>query len=670
METKNVLLITLVALVALGIVFFQYYYKNKIKGKLAALLSLLRFVSLFTILLLIVNPKFTKKEYAIDKSNLVVLVDNSVSVKSSKSSIHAILEQIKSNSSLHEKFKIQQYSFGDEVKISDSLNFKDKRTDITQALSKVSHIYDHKNTVGIILTDGNQTIGEDYEFYGSKLKFPIYPIALGDTTTYEDIKISQVNTNKYAFLKNKFPIEFYITYDGLNKSTTYANITLNDKSVFREKVEFSNTNRLKRINTFIDASSVGVKTIKIAVEAIRNERNRSNNEKTIAVEVIDEKTKIGIVSAISHPDIGAIKKAIESNEQRSSILLAPDAARNNLAEIDIFVIYQPDASYKRVFDYIAKKKASALIVVGTKTDLFFLNSIQSYFKIETGYPIQEVNAVLNPSFATYDISDFNLTEYPPLLTSSGRISFKGSSEPLLQMNVRGVDVLNPLFVIAETNESKLAVFLGENIWKWRLEAYKNERNFDNFDQFIGKLFLFLSDNNKKSRLNIDYKPIYEGIGNAKVTATYFDEAYIFDKNANLAITLNGKKEIPMLLKSNYYEADLSDLNAGTYNFTVNVKKSLLFKTGKFTILDFDVEQQFMSTDFKKLHILAETTNGQLYYPNNILPLLEQLSSDNRFLPLQKSKEIVVPLIDFRMLLGIIITALALEWFIRKFNGLI
>tara|TARA_R110002050_G_scaffold16019_2_gene49097 strand:+ start:194890 stop:196902 length:2013 start_codon:yes stop_codon:yes gene_type:complete len=670
MQIQSLLLIILAALVALGIVGFQYYNKTKRKGKLTIFLSFLRFIGIFSLLLLLINPKFTKKEYTLEKTNLVILVDNSTSVKVSKSSIDTVLQEIKANSTLNEKFKIQQYNFGEQLKISDSLTFSDERTDVFQALSAVSNIYRNKNTVGVLLTDGNQTIGQDYEFYGTKLKFPIFPIAVGDTTSYEDIRISQVNTNKYAFLKNKFPIEFYVSYDGLNDIISYVTISINGKSVFKEQIQLSAIQKSKRFATFLEANSVGLKKIQITVASIENERNIRNNQRTLAVEVIDEKTNIGIVSAISHPDIGALTKAIESNEQRSVTLLTPNDLSKDLEEIDIFVLYQPNTSFKNVYDYIANKNASVFIIAGTKTDLNFLNRVQTHFKIETGYPIQEVSAVLQTAFSKYDISDFKITEFPPVLSTSGDISFMGTSESLLQMNIKGVDLPNPLLAITETNESKLAIFLGENIWKWRLQAYRNDRNFENFDQFFGKLFLFLSDNKKKNRLNIDYQPIYEGVGNAKITATYFDEAFVFDANASLVVKLNGEKEIPMLLKNKYYEADLSDLNAGTYNFTVAVSKSPLSKSGTLTILDFDVEQQFLATDYKKLNTFAQTTNGKLYYPNEIMPLLEQLNSDNRFLPIQKGTENVVSLIDFKMLLGIIIAALSLEWFIRKFNGLI
>jgi hypothetical protein len=101
-----------------------------------------------------------------------------------------------------------------------------------------------------------------------------------------------------------------------------------------------------------------------------------------------------------------------------------------------------------------------------------------------------------------------------------------------------------------------------------------------------------------------------------------------------------------------------------------VKRTSLARDGSFTILDFDVEKQLFATDYKKLGRLAEKTGGTLYFPAETDKLVDSLLRDERYLPVQKSKQIVVSLIDYRWLLALVAIALACEWFIRKYNGLI
>jgi len=669
MQVQTLLLLILAAFVALAIVGFQYFYKRKKGGKTIVYLSFLRFIALFGLFVLLVNPKLTKKSITLEKTNLVVLVDNSSSVRESKNRLKTSIQEIRSNSDIQEKFTIQEYSFGEDLQALDSLNFQEKSTDISKALSAISDIYNTTNTAVLLLTDGNQTIGDDYEFYGSRLKYPIYPVAIGDTTQYEDVFIHQVNSNKYAFLKNKFPIEFFVSYQGLENKTIPVRISMDGKEVFSKQVQVSATEKSQRVTTFLEANSVGVKTIRLNAGVLANEKNTANNSKTVAVEVIDEKTNIAIISTIPHPDIGALKKAIESNEQRAVSILKPNDGISDLDEIDIFILYQPDISFKDLFTFIQNKNASVLIIEGPKTDLNFLNNIQKSFQIETGYPVQEVFPTKNPSFSFYDIGDFKVDNFPPLLTKSGSISFLGANQTLLQMQIRGVDLENPLVAVSDSEGSKTALFLGEGIWKWRLQSFRNAGSFDNFDQFIGQLVLYLSDNKNKSRLTIRYEPIYEGASAAKVTASYFDETFVFDTNAAVVLTLNNSKEIPMLVKGSNYEADLSGLTPGDYSFVVKVSNTNLSKSGNFKIVDFDIEQQFNATNYNKLERLAKVTDGKLFFPAQISDLVTELNSNLRFLPVQKSNENVVSLIDFRIVLMLIILALSAEWFIRKFNGL-
>lgn len=673
MQTKIVLLIILAGIVALALVLFQYYFKSKKRGRLTIFLSFLRFITLFGLLLLLINPKFTKKEYTLEKTNLVILTDNSTSVDDSKNEISSILEKINSNEAIANRFRIKQYNFGTSLEESDVLDYKAKHTNITKALSSIKDIYGYTNTAMLLLTDGNQTIGEDYEFYSNTLKYPVFPIALGDTTKYEDARIGQVNVNKYAFLKNKYPIETYAIYEGKGSITASVNITVNDKNVYRENINLSAENNSKRIHTLLGAKSVGVKRIKVAITPLDNERNTNNNQKNIAIEVIDEKTNIAIISNITHPDIGALKKSIEQNEQRSVTIMKPSVKSKDLEDVDVFILYQPERSFSTIYKYIQQKKASLFTVTGAKTNWNFINRTRKQYKVEDGYPTQEVFGVLNKSFSKFDISDFSMEEFPPLESNIGAIAIN-EGETLIHTKIQGIALESPMLFALDDDNGKEVVLFGENIWKWRVQSYRNSQNFENFDNLINKLMLYLSTSMAMNRLNVDYKTVYQGSTDAKITAAYFDEAFVFDPNASITLKLNGKEngfsnETPMLVKGNFYETDLTNIPAGEYIFSVIVENENRSKTGSFTILDFDVEKQFLSTDYKKLNQLATSTGGQIYFPSEIDAFLENATNNKQFVPVRKGKENVVPLIDFWILFGIITAALTLEWLIRKYNGL-
>ena len=673
MQTSTILYIILAAIAALGLVLFQYYYKTKKRGKLHVLLSFLRFIGLFGIFLLLINPKFTKNKYTLEKANLIVLTDNSSSVEIAANDVASILDQIKSTAALKDQFNVTEYLFGTNLVASDSISFTDKNTNVSQALSQLKSIYANTKTAVILLSDGNQTIGLDYGYLGNQLKYATYPIAIGDTTQYEDVRINAVNSNKFAFLKNKYPIEIGVSYAGNSSISATVTVVVNGKSSYRENIKLSRTDNVKTINTLLNASSVGIKNIKVSISTIPNELNTKNNQKSSVVEVIDEKTNIVIVSDLVHPDIGALKKGIESNEQRAVSIKKPNVNLKSLDEADVFILYQPNASFSAIYNYLQKKKSSVFTIIGEDVNANFINRIQKTFRVDGDYPAQETFPVLNSAFTKFDISEFSTDELPPLNYGGGLLDY-GGGEPLLRKKIMGKVFDAPMLFALDNEEGKQLVLFGENIWKWRMQSFRSNQNFENFDDFIGKLMLYLASNKTKNRLNLDFEKIYEGSSDAKIKASYFDEAFVFDANATLILKLKNSStgdssEIPMLLKSNFYEADLSNLAPDNYSFTVMVEDENRSKSGSFTILDFDVEQQFSATDFKKLGQLASSTGGALYFPNQIEDLLTKITNDRQYVPTQKSTKNVVSLIDFRILLGLIIAALSAEWLIRKYNGL-
>ena len=674
MQTETVLLIILAALVAIGVSLFQYVFKKKKKGKLTYVLSFLRFLGVFSILLLIINPKFSKTTYSIEKPNLVLLVDNSSSVKQNDDELRAILSTFKSSENILNRFNVETYTFGENLKSGDSLDYKEKFTDINRSLSSLQEVYKRKKTAFVLISDGNQTIGRDYTFNPDNNKNPVYTITVGDTTRYEDVGIGNINTNKFAFLKNKYPLETYVTYQGEGSVSTNVSIRVNGKNVFTEKVNLSKSNNLKTIETTIDANSVGIKSIVVSVEALANEKNLINNTREATVEVIDEKTSIALISNVLHPDLGTLKKAIESNEQREVTILKPTATLKQLEEVDLFLLYEPTSTFNNIFEFISNKQSNYIVFTGVNTDYNYLNKVQNDFNIEIGYPVQEVFGTVNTVFSKFDITDFDITDFPPLYSDAGPLTINTSNEILINTEIRGVDINSPMLTVIDDNSWKKAIWTGSGIWKWRMQSYRNGGDFQNFDKFFGKLMRYMSGNSKRDRLNLQYSPLYEGSSTALISATYFDETFVFDPNASINIDIRNKETdkeltLPMILKNGYYEVDLTNLLPGAYTFKVYVGEENVSKTGNFVISDFDLEKQFISSDYRKMATLAQNTGGKNYFTANHVNLPEELSASDVFVPTQKSSENIVSLIDFRILLALIMSSFTIEWFIRKYNGL-
>ncbi len=382
MQTETILYIIIAGILALLVALFQYMYKSKKRSKRYVLLTFLRFLTLFSVLLLLINPKFEKVTYFNEKPNLVIAVDNSESVSYLKQNEKAkqLLDDLQSNKDLNERFNLDVYSFGKELKPLDSLTFNERQSNVAQVFDNLNQVYNTSIAPTIVISDGNQTYGNDYEFATNKYKQPIFPIVLGDTIQHTDLKIEQLNVNRYAYLKNKFPIEIIAVYNGKSSVSTELKITSGNATVYSQSLNFNTTNSSQVINVTLPANSVGVQTYKATLIPLENEKNVVNNIKNFAVEVIDQKTNVAIVSDILHPDLGAFKKAIESNEQRQATILKPNEFLNNSNDFQLVIVYQPNNNFKLFYDEIAKLNLNKFTVLGNNTTWSALNNYQSNYK--------------------------------------------------------------------------------------------------------------------------------------------------------------------------------------------------------------------------------------------------------------------------------------------------
>ena len=342
----NILYILGSVILALLVALFQYIHKsnhNNIKWYLA----ILRFVTIFLLLLLLVNPKFDKDLVKNIKPTLVLAVDNSQSIKYlnkdslSKFSVQTLL----GSSELSEKFEIIAYTFGEHLNQSSVVNFDEEKTNINKALQDIQAIFESQISPIVLISDGNQTIGTNYVNKSKKINKAVFPLVLGDTMNMSDLKIQKINNNKYTYLNNKFPVEIICSYVGNKTVSSNLIISSENNIIHKEQINFSSDNNSKIITPLIKSSKVGRQSYKVYLKPIQNEKNKINNFKKFSIETIDQFSKVAIISTMSHPDIGALKTSIETNKQRSVEVFSPNEYISSKNVYSVVILYQPNIKF-------------------------------------------------------------------------------------------------------------------------------------------------------------------------------------------------------------------------------------------------------------------------------------------------------------------------------------
>lgn len=673
MQPTLILYSILALLLSISIAYFQYYYQIKNSIKVTPILFALKAISVFLLILLLINPTIEKTEITNIKPVLSVLVDNSKSTSFFKEdkNVASFMQSIDGNDALNNKFDIQKFTFGSSLQVLDSLSFSDGQTNISDGILGVQNLQKDKISPIILISDGNQTIGQDYEFINTNQ--PIYPIVIGDTTTYVDVKITQLNVNKYSYIKNKFPVEVILNYEGSENVTTQFSIFSEGKSVFRKNVSFSSVKKSATVLANLTSTKEGLQFYTASISKIDNEKNIKNNTKSFSVEVIDEQTKVLLLTSVLHPDLGAFKKSIESNKQRSVTVSTIDKFTEPLEDYQLVVLYQPTANFNAVFTKIKENNSNYLVVSGANTDWNFINQKGLGFRKNAINQTENYGAIYNDAFLTFLQEDIGFDNYPPLLDKFGEVTITKEHQVLLSQNVNGVQTQQPLVATFDVNNQKSAIILGEGIWKWRAASFLNTNSFEDFDKFTGNLVQYLASNKKRNRLEINAESLYPANSTISISAFYTDKNYQFDARASLEITITNTESkevlnVPFSLVNNSYQTEIENLASGDYTYKVSVSGQNINKNGRFKITEYEVEEQFTNANVNKLQKLADKTEGKLFYTNQVDEISKNLLEDESFYTIQKSSTKQENLIDWRWILFIVISLFTVEWFLRKYHG--
>ncbi len=675
MTTNTILLLLFSLLVAGSLSFFQYYYKAKTKSNVNLVLAFLRFLSIFGILLLLINPIISRSTFEIIKTPLPIVVDNSSSIidLKAKETTLELYKKLSQNKDLQEKFEVQSYRFDSDFQQSEEFDFKGNQTNIDEVAQNLKSIYKNTNFPTVLITDGNQTSGNDYVYSFDK-NYKVYPLVVGDTTKFLDLKVTQLNVNKYAFQKNKFPVEVFLQYSGNKSINADFSISQGNSILSKQSVSFSSSKKTAIINVLLPADKVGLQVFKATISSKENEKNTYNNTKNFAVEVIDQKTNIAIVSAINHPDIGALKRAIESNAQRKVTVVKPNEIKL-LKNYNILILYQPTPEFKSVFESNKLASINTFIITGNNTDFNFLNQQQTNLVFKMSAQKEDYLAEFNSQFNLFAIDNLGFENFPPLQNAFGTVTTNGNVSTLLSSKIRNMATNSPLLAFAENQGKRSAFLLGENSWKWRLQSHVDNQSFEKFDVFVDKIIQFLASNNSKKSLVVNHENFYNSGESIEISAQYFNKNYEFDEKARLTISVTNSKtkqtkNYDLLKRNNSFKVNLDGLLAGQYNFSVKELNSKTTYSSHFEILDFNIEKQFVNPDVEKLNQLAQQTQAKVHYPNQVDALIKTLLENENYKAIQKAVVTKTPLIDWIWLLIFIAISLSAEWFIRKYHGML
>jgi len=672
-------LLVFACLVFAALVATLLYFKNKkneeVSLKITWLLFTLRFLSSFLISILLLHILLRQYKNETEKPLILLAIDNSSSIVSGKDSSSvkkAINEQIPLlKAELDKSYETKMIQFGQEAKtINTSINFSDKETDFDKLFEDVETNYANQNIGAmIVLSDGIYNKGANPSNNIAKIKFPVYGIGVGDTTQYKDLLIQKIEHNEVAYLGNNFLVEVIVASKKITNQNVNLQLRYKNKVIATKPVFISNNNFLATVVFTLSAEQKGLQQYSAIISSIEGEKNLSNNQFDFLIDVIDNKEKIALISTAPHPDIAAIKDAIESKSNYSLECFESVNFNASVKSFALLILEGYNNNQLKLINECKNNGVPFLIVNPQSTDNLpgvKLNVSLSRFN--------ETECYVDENFTLFNISkelkNF-IKEAPALKTHFGKYISTNSSHTLVKQKIGQIETDNPILIFSDYNGCKCATFIGDGLWKWRFRNFAEKGNHELFNELMSKTIQYLSVKSDKSFFRIRLPNKINENEALEVEAELYNQSYEAINEPDIRFELFDAEKhqfnYTFSKKSNGYFLNIGLLKPGTYTYkaTVNFNQNVLVKQGQIIVNEVVLENINLVANHQLLANLANKTNGKMYQLNQIQLLAADILKNQNIKPITYSEIQESYLIDLKWLIALIVILLSAEWFLRK-----
>lgn len=671
--------------------FVLYQKKGPWSKQINYMLATFRFLLVSLLAFLLIGPFLKLIKNRIERPTYVFAVDNSSSIAAVNDSarLQEILQSLNAISN-----KLQEEEYNTEIRLLDgtepsfdSVKFTGQSTDLAQQLEDIQNNYEGKKLGGVILaSDGiyNRGVSPAYKLFN----FPIYTVALGDTVPKADLNLQNIYYNKIAYQGNLFPLVAELNYQGFEGRTVNVNVSQNGRVVASESINLAEEAGLKNIEFQIEASEKGTQHYVISVDQLQEEFTFANNTQHAYIDVVEGKEKILVLAAAPHPDIKAIKSAIEKNENYEVQEIIANVNPEDISQItsnskqyDLIIFHQLPAGsgiFNNVLTQIMQIPVSKWFILGNQSNINYLKQLSDLIDIQViNNQKDNVTPVLNVDFGRFKVDPMNqdiLNNYPPVTVPFGKINVSGEAEILLHQRVGNISTNKPLLVVSTNTSDKSAVMIGEGIWRWRLQEYANTEDHAIFDDLMLKLVQYLST--KEDRRKFRVYPVKNTFTeNEQVefeTELYND---VFELIYGNKVELNITNEAGETSNYTYVNTEgnsqytVSNLDQGVYEYmaTTNVDNQTLTSSGEFTIEPLQLEMINYTANHDLLRNLARKTNGAFYLPDQMQQLQTDLATSD-VKGVLYAQEDFLPIINLPWVFFLLLALVSTEWFVRKYHS--
>ena len=659
--------------ILVGFLFSYFTYKKLIaKSQNWIIPAAFRFFGVGLLVWLLFNPSIILKSTRIEKPVVQIYGDHSLSCRKESA---IVLKRIDSliQSKYGDKVDIQRVVFEEDLTLVSNWDSIDNnrakqltRLDIVQ-----QNLDKAKSEIAgsIIVTDGIANKGQSPLLQG-KGQQPVIIIGIGDTAVYSDFAIESVNANQEVFEGNATQIEIDVkalqclgipsiieVYDG---SKLISKTAWTPKSnIDREKISLTVRSQKEQLKLTATIKSNNFK-----------EGNKSNNSLVKIIDVVKNRKEVWLIYGKLNPDIKFLSDIISSSNRFKVKTISENNVKDILGDICIFHGVQKsqliqECSNKDIPFWTFLTTPSSIVVANRISGAQISGLRRAQWQTITAEPNGNFNDFIIPESQT--MSNWGGIESPVVKVSALEENVQ------LYQSWNNVKTDYPLFFKSSKQKNQLW-FLGENIWKWKLQNSKSSLGDKDFkDWVIGNVnWLSLSASTREG--------IKVNIGNGEWVVGQENEIFILERDASGKLRMDtkikveildsiGKKtDVQIVKNANSQIISFKPVSGGIHKLRVSSDLNPKAKNIFWSVKDQSIENTNRVARFDLLRNWANHNGGQFYTKSQMNAILDKLAdfkldSDRSYQDSEQStfRELIFTLIA-------LIFFFSMEWFLRKWLG--
>ena len=686
----------LLGCILIGVLYaFLLYYRSGSKFSQAWFrypLAVLRGSVVALVVLLLFNPYLKSERKVTEKPLLILAFDNSQSLMQHVDSAELAESlagfagaAVKELSAAHD---LRLLSFGAGVDDSLKHDFSAKSTNISGLLQQLEDRYSGNQLAAVVLlSDGIFNRGFDPTSLVEKLGVPVYTVPLGDTTVRQDFAIKGLRANQVVYINSDFTILVDIEASRLQgqKATIKLELLSADgpKLLAKETVTVNKDRYFETLQFVTGAEKAGINRYRITAQ-IEGEAEgvSANNSKDIFVEVIDESTQVLLVAHAPHPDVSAIKQALEANPQHQVQVKLASQPVEITQKPDVVILHQlpsPALNALPWLQAIDKLKTPIWYILGSQTNLQQFNRSQNILEVSSrAGGINKVQADLNAAFRLFNVENSlqqKVGGFPPLDAPFGDFRLSPQATPLLFQRIGNLNTDMPLLAYAPNNNPRMAILAAEGLWRWQLAQAGARSEADAAAELIRKTVQFLTVKQDKRPFQVrTNRKLYPEQENILFEAELYNQNFeaVNEPEVRLLITDENKQSYNFALgrTQQQYFLNIGALPPGTYSYLAKTQLAgaSYQANGSFVVTALDLEKTNTVANHALLASMAALSGGEMLPIDQKQQLFDLIQANESVKPVVYYEMSIRELISLEALLLLIGLLLALEWFMRRYAG--